>query len=130
MHEHLLLHVYVCFLQLQAHFLVLDDIMDNSVTRRGRPCWYLYKNLGTAAVNDGILLEHGVYQLLRRYLRDKPYYINVLELFHDVSFICVLKYRAKPRTVHLDRSLTFKKLSWVHNYFHSFHFNSLFGTVE
>jgi farnesyl diphosphate synthase len=89
------LTLYVCDLQLQAYFLVLDDIMDNSVTRRGRPCWYLHKNLGTAAVNDGLLLEHGLYQLLNRYCRDKPYYINILELFHDVSFIFILKYRIK-----------------------------------
>jgi len=63
----------------------LDDIMDGSATRRGRPCWYLYENLGTAAINDGQLLEQGLYQLLSRYFRDKPYYSRVLELFHDVS---------------------------------------------
>lgn len=86
---YLFLLVHVCYLQLQAHFLVLDDIMDGSETRRGRPCWYLYENLGTAAICDGLLLEQGLYQLLSRYFRDKPYYARVLELFHDVSLIFI-----------------------------------------
>ncbi|KAM3350656.1 hypothetical protein ACQJBY_023010 [Aegilops geniculata] len=29
-----------CIEWLQAYFLVLDDIMDNSQTRRGQPCWF------------------------------------------------------------------------------------------
>jgi farnesyl diphosphate synthase len=86
---YLFLLVHVCYLQLQAHFLVLDDIMDGSETRRGRPGWYLYENLGTAAICDGLLLEQGLYQLLSRYFRDKPYYARVLELFHDVSLIFI-----------------------------------------
>lgn len=72
-------------LQLQAFLLVLDDIMDNSQTRRGRPCWYRQNELGLAAINDGILLESGIYQLLRKYFRDQPYYRQVVEIFHDVT---------------------------------------------
>ena len=29
-----------CVEMFQAYFLMLDDIMDNSITRRGQPCWY------------------------------------------------------------------------------------------
>ncbi|PSN57541.1 Farnesyl pyrophosphate synthase, partial [Blattella germanica] len=73
-----------CVEMFQAFLLVMDDIMDSSETRRGRPCWYRKNDLGVAAINDGILLENGLYQLLRRYFRDKPYYVQTLELFHDV----------------------------------------------
>ncbi|XP_046999558.1 farnesyl pyrophosphate synthase-like [Schistocerca americana] len=75
-----------CVEMLQAFFIVLDDIMDKSATRRGRTCWYLHDDVGLSAVNDGLLLESGIYELLRRYFQDKSYYIEILNLFHDVTF--------------------------------------------
>ncbi|KAK7749679.1 Farnesyl pyrophosphate synthetase [Cytospora paraplurivora] len=37
---------------LQAMMLVVDDIMDHSETRRGRPCWYLMPGISMQAAND------------------------------------------------------------------------------
>ncbi|RZF38880.1 hypothetical protein LSTR_LSTR017631 [Laodelphax striatellus] len=75
---------YVIF-QLQGAFLVWDDCTDESSTRRGRPCWYKIPGVGLKAINDGNLLESGVFQLLRRHFKSRPYYIDIVELFHDVS---------------------------------------------
>ncbi|KAK4888429.1 Farnesyl pyrophosphate synthetase [Elasticomyces elasticus] len=71
---------------LQAFFLVSDDIMDSSKTRRGQPCWYLAENVGMIAINDAFMLETSIYILLKKYFKQENYYVDLLELFHEVSF--------------------------------------------
>ncbi|KOS18963.1 Farnesyl pyrophosphate synthase [Escovopsis weberi] len=70
---------------LQAFFLVSDDIMDSSITRRGQPCWYRQPGVGMVAINDAFLLESAIYTLLRRFFRSHPAYVDLLELFHEVT---------------------------------------------
>ncbi|XP_010252841.1 PREDICTED: farnesyl pyrophosphate synthase 1-like [Nelumbo nucifera] len=75
-----------CIEWLQAYFLVLDDIMDNSHTRRGQPCWFRVPKVGLIAANDGILLRNHIPRILRRHFREKPYYVDLLDLFNEVEF--------------------------------------------
>ncbi|KAK5149092.1 hypothetical protein LTR04_000092 [Oleoguttula sp. CCFEE 6159] len=71
---------------LQAFFLVSDDIMDGSKTRRGSPCWYLMPRVGMIAINDAFMLESSIYILLKKYFRQEENYVDLLELFHEVTF--------------------------------------------
>ena len=71
---------------LQAFFLVSDDVMDSSHTRRGQPCWFRLPGVGTVAINDAFLLESGIYTILRRRFRAHPAYVDLVELFHDITF--------------------------------------------
>ncbi len=71
---------------LQAFFLVSDDIMDSSITRRGNPCWYRQPHVGMIAINDAFMLESAIYNLLKKYFRSHPSYIDLIELFHEVTF--------------------------------------------
>nr|AMN82832.1 farnesyl pyrophosphate synthase 3 [Hevea brasiliensis] len=75
-----------CVEWLQACAVVLDDIMDNSHTRRGRPCWFRLPKVGFIAINDGILLLSQVHRILKMYFREKPYYVHLLDLFNEVEF--------------------------------------------
>ncbi|CAG9865009.1 unnamed protein product [Phyllotreta striolata] len=75
-----------CVELLQAYFIVADDIMDHSVSRRGRPCWYRTEGVGLIAVNDGILLENSIYLLLKKHLSSLPCYVPIMELFRDITF--------------------------------------------
>ena len=47
---------------LQTCFLVADDIMDQSITRRGSLCWYRKENVGLAAINDTLAIGTIIFQ--------------------------------------------------------------------
>lgn len=74
-----------CVELLQAFFLVADDIMDASVTRRGQPCFFRLPQVGLNAINDSLVLESMIYRLLRKHFRDSPVYIDLVHLFQDIT---------------------------------------------
>ncbi|KAK4885119.1 hypothetical protein RN001_001390 [Aquatica leii] len=73
-----------CVEMLHGSFLINDDIMDASKTRRGATCWYLVDGVGMQAINDALLLENGVYALLKKHFSDHYCYVPTMELFHEV----------------------------------------------
>ncbi|KAI9828843.1 MAG: Farnesyl pyrophosphate synthetase [Phylliscum demangeonii] len=75
-----------CTELLQAFFLVSDDIMDGSATRRGQACWYRRPEVGMVAINDAFMLQSSIFLLLRRHFRPEPHYVDLLDLFHETSF--------------------------------------------
>lgn len=74
-----------CIELLQAYFLVADDIMDKSITRRGKPCWYKQEDVQMDAVNDSIILESVLYFLIRHHFRGEPGYMTFVELFQETT---------------------------------------------
>eukprot|EP01114_Cavostelium_apophysatum_P011156 TRINITY_DN2534_c0_g1_i1.p2 TRINITY_DN2534_c0_g1~~TRINITY_DN2534_c0_g1_i1.p2 ORF type:complete len:407 (+),score=118.85 TRINITY_DN2534_c0_g1_i1:54-1223(+) len=84
-----------CIEILQAFFLVADDIMDQSVSRRGQPCWYRRPHpmgsgpndtIGNIAINDAFILEAIIYRILKKHFSTEPYYVDLLNLFHDTTY--------------------------------------------
>ena len=76
-----------CVEWLQAFFLVADDKMDSSVTRRGKPCWYRVPGVGNTAINDSFILESQIYRIVKHYFKDQHprIYAGVLELMHETT---------------------------------------------
>lgn len=71
---------------LQAFFLVSDDIMDSSITRRGSSCWYRMPDVGMIAINDSFMLESAIFILLKKHFRSHSDYLGMMELFQEVTF--------------------------------------------
>jgi len=122
---------------LQAFFLVADDLMDQSVTRRGQPCWYRQDHplsktndkVGLIAINDSFLLEAVIYRWLQKYFRDTPYYVDLLELFHEVTYQTelgqLLDLTSQPSSGFVDLSLfkldTYKRIVRWKTAYYSFY---------
>lgn len=92
------------YVQLQGFLLVIDDIQDKSQIRRNQPCWYLFDDIGLAAINDGFMIENTIYQILKLYFKEKEYYVDLVELFHEVCTRLILFiWHVKP----LDKLIIF-----------------------
>ncbi|XP_066901991.1 farnesyl pyrophosphate synthase [Halyomorpha halys] len=74
-----------CVEMLQGFFVVIDDLTDQSVTRRGRPCWYRLPGIGLRASSDALLIQAGTFQLLQQHCKDKEFYVDLVELFLDAT---------------------------------------------
>ena len=74
-----------CVEFLQAFFLVADDVMDASVTRRGQPCWFRLPEVKLIAINDSFILESCVFKILKRYFGGEAYYPELVDLFIEVT---------------------------------------------
>lgn len=74
-----------CIEFLQAFFLVADDVMDSSVTRRGNPCWYRLPEVKLISINDSFILESCVYIILKRYFNQESYYPQLVDLFLETT---------------------------------------------
>lgn len=70
----------------QTFFLVLDDIMDQSKFRRGRPCWYTLPDVGLQAINDAFILDCGTEKVVRETIPDHPQKEAILATLANVSF--------------------------------------------
>ncbi|EPR62049.1 polyprenyl synthetase superfamily protein [Toxoplasma gondii GT1] len=80
-----------CVELLQSCFLVMDDVMDHSLTRRGKQCWYRCDGIGVSnAVNDSLVLEAAVYRVLREYLGDHPAYVQLQDLLLGNTFTTLI----------------------------------------
>nr|QEP49713.1 farnesyl diphosphate synthase [Inonotus obliquus] len=60
-------------------------MMDQSITRRGQPCWYRLPKVGNIAINDSFMLEAAIYHLFRKHFRSEPYYVDLLDLMHETT---------------------------------------------
>ncbi|EFA80911.1 farnesyl diphosphate synthase [Heterostelium album PN500] len=73
--------------------LVIDDIVDRGLTRRGRTCWYLSSNtsskdpnakVGNMAIFDACMLENMIYVILKKYFSRESYYVDLIHLYSEV----------------------------------------------
>jgi farnesyl diphosphate synthase len=79
-----------CVEMLQSYLIINDDIIDGSEKRRGKECWYKLPSVGLSAINNSMMIENGLYYIIHKYFGDKDYYKEIIQLFHEVTFITAI----------------------------------------
>ncbi|KAG8192103.1 hypothetical protein JTE90_027750 [Oedothorax gibbosus] len=74
-----------CVEMLQAFLLITDDVMDQSILRRGKPCWYTKSDVGLCAINDALMLNYGIFKVMEKQLGHLKCYNNLVHEFLQVT---------------------------------------------
>ncbi|KCZ77121.1 hypothetical protein H311_01872 [Anncaliia algerae PRA109] len=85
-------YIAICLELLQSYFLITDDIMDNSVLRRGKLCWY--KKVGYKAIKDAYFLLSLIFKTINEHERisgEKLEHKNeIIKSFFEANFYTCL----------------------------------------
>eukprot|EP00747_Dinoflagellata_sp_TGD_P073619 gnl/TRDRNA2_/TRDRNA2_157982_c0_seq1.p1 gnl/TRDRNA2_/TRDRNA2_157982_c0~~gnl/TRDRNA2_/TRDRNA2_157982_c0_seq1.p1 ORF type:complete len:434 (-),score=76.56 gnl/TRDRNA2_/TRDRNA2_157982_c0_seq1:279-1580(-) len=113
----------VCVEWLQAWLLMTDDIMDESETRRGRPCWHRQPHVQTGmALNDALIVEMMVYRILKSHFGTASYYLQLVDLFHEKTFQTECGQLADTRCANMElKEFTLSRWTWISKYKTSFY---------
>lgn len=82
--------VAACMELLQAYLLIIDDIMDRSTTRRGKPCWHTLDDVGLGGVNDALVLECAIDRLIQMTISRHPYSSAIMNAFANTKRTTVM----------------------------------------
>ncbi|XP_039314579.1 farnesyl pyrophosphate synthase isoform X2 [Solenopsis invicta] len=85
-----------------AYLVMIDDIMDESLFRRGQPCWHRHADTGRMAINDALLIKSSVNYIITKHFKGKECYNNIVETFEQATFKTLMGQ-------FLDISSTFKE---------------------
>uniref|UniRef100_A0A915EMH9 Farnesyl pyrophosphate synthase n=1 Tax=Ditylenchus dipsaci TaxID=166011 RepID=A0A915EMH9_9BILA len=70
---------------LQSFFLIIDDVIDHSKLRRGKPCWYTMDGVGLTAILDGLILDKAIDLVIDRAIPSHPRKLSVLKSIFETN---------------------------------------------
>ncbi|XP_055691181.1 farnesyl pyrophosphate synthase-like [Lutzomyia longipalpis] len=82
--ENLILAVYLgwCMEVRQASYIIVDDIIDEATTRRGKPCWHKLDDVQSKAIIDYIIIDSAMYKFIKKNFNHLPCYENIIDTLH------------------------------------------------
>ncbi|GJQ66637.1 Fpps [Trypoxylus dichotomus] len=72
-------------MQFQSSLDIADDVIDSNEKRQINSWSKNDEEIDVKAINDSILVENGLYTILKKHFSGIPCYVPIIELFHDAT---------------------------------------------
>lgn len=97
---------------MRAWWNIEDDMLDQSIMRYGKLCWYRLDKVQNSAINDATMMSFIMLSMMQKYFRDLPCYDEIVNYLYRMNLVTAFGQYLDETFTHQSKTEAGSRINW------------------